>query len=145
MSGDGSLEPVSDLFLFTSAVRCDPVVAAWFLADDHPMRRLAEPWFQHMRDCGPDVRELMHDGCPTACAGEAAFAYVGAYSRHLNVGFFQGAALKDPAGLLEGAGKRMRHVKIRPGEPVDEAAIRTLIMAAYADMRARLQEAGEGA
>lgn len=129
---------MNDLFLFPSAVRRDPAVAAWFGAADHELRRLAEPWFERMRACGPDVRELLHDGHPTACAGEAAFAYVDAFSAHANIGFYQGAGLADPAGLLEGSGKRMRHVKVRWGQPVDEAALAALIDAAYRDMRSRL-------
>jgi hypothetical protein len=91
-----------------------------------------------MRRCGDDVRELMHDGCPTACVDEAAFAYVGAYTAHVNVGFYFGALLDDPAGLLEGTGKRMRHVKLRPGQDVDEEALGKLIVAAYVDIRTRL-------
>jgi hypothetical protein len=46
--------------------------------------------------------------------------------------------LADPAGLLEGSGKRMRHVKLRPGKKLDEAALGNLIAAAYADIRRRL-------
>jgi hypothetical protein len=46
--------------------------------------------------------------------------------------------LDDPAGLLEGTGKRGRHVKLRPGRDVDSAALARLVDAAYADMRARL-------
>ena len=83
----------------------------------------------------------MHDGCPAACVGDAAFAYVNAFSAHVNVGFVHGAALEDPQGLLEGAGKRMRHVKIRWAQPVNEAALGALIAAAYADMRLRLTSA----
>ena len=90
-----------------------------------------------MRTCG-DVRELMHDGCPTACVDDAAFGYVNAFRDHVNVGFFLGAFLKDPARLLEGTGKRMRHVKLRPGQEVDAAALSNLIDVAYADIRARL-------
>lgn len=91
-----------------------------------------------MRQCGDDVRELMHDGMPTVCVDEAAFAYVNAFTNHVNVGFFLGASLPDPSKLLQGLGKRMRHVKLRPGEPVNEAALRALIHQAYTDMRARL-------
>lgn len=103
------------------------------------MRRFAEPWFERMRACGPDVRELLHDRCPWACVDDAAFAYVAAFNAHVNVGLLQGAALEDPAGLLEGSGRRMRHVKLRWGEPVDEAAVAALISAAYRDMRLRLR------
>jgi hypothetical protein len=92
-----------------------------------------------MRDCGDDVRELMHDGQPTACVGEAAFAYVAAYKAHVNVGFFRGAEFADPDRLLEGTGKSMRHVKIEPSEAVDADALSRLIATAYADMKWRLR------
>lgn len=130
---------MDELFRFPSAVERDPAVEAWFAAPDHELRRLAQPWFEEIRNCGPDVRVLMHDGHPTACAGEAAFAYVDAFSAHASVGFYFGAALDDPAGLLEGAGKRMRHVKLRWGRPVDATALRGLIAGAYRDVRDRLR------
>jgi hypothetical protein len=128
---------MTKIFRLPSAVRGDPDVEAWFTAGDE-IRRLAEPWFARMRACGPDVREVMHDGYPTACAGDAAFGYVGAFKAHANVGFFHGASLDDPAGLLEGTGKRMRHVKLRWGQPVDAAALESLIEAAYRDILSRL-------
>ena len=96
-------------------------------------------WFQVMRDCGDDVRELLHDGHPTACVGQAAFAYVNAFTSHVNVGFFRGAELADPQGLLEGTGRLMRHVKLRPGTEVDRVALPRLIEAAYIDMKGRLE------
>jgi hypothetical protein len=129
---------MDDLFRLPSAVRRDPRVEAWFSKPDEELRRMAQPWFDEMRHCGDDVRELLNDGHPTACVQDAAFAYVDAFSAHVNVGFFHGAALDDPAGLLQGTGKRMRHVKLRWGEPVNAAALRALIAAAYADMRTRL-------
>jgi hypothetical protein len=92
-----------------------------------------------MRGCGDDVRELLHDGHPTACVGDAAFAYVNAFKAHVNVGFFRGAELGDPAGLLEGTGKFMRHVKLKPERNVDARALRKLIDTAYADMKRRLK------
>ena len=127
---------MDELFRFGGAVRSDPGVEAWFRSDD-PLREMVRPWFQVLRDCGPDVRELIHDGHPTACVGDAAFAYVDAFSAHASVGFFQGASLPDPAGLLQGSGRRMRHVRLRWGQPVDTAALHALITAAYADMRHR--------
>jgi hypothetical protein len=129
---------MTELFRLTGAKREDPDVEAWFAAPEHEMRRLAQPWFDALRACGRDVEVLLHDGHPTACVGGAAFAYVDAFSAHVNVGFFHGADLDDPAGLLEGAGKRMRHAKVRWGASVDEAALNALIAAAYQDIRARL-------
>jgi hypothetical protein len=66
-------------------------------------------------------------------------AYANGFKAHVNVGFFRGAELADPGGLLEGTGKFMRHVKLRPGQRVDDAALRRLIHAAYLDMRQRLE------
>lgn len=107
----------------------------------HPgeLGKIAQHWFTLIRACGDDVRELLHDGHPTACVGDAAFAYVNAFTAHVNVGFFRGAELADPGHLLEGTGKYMRHVKLRPGQQVDSQALLTLVETAYRDMQARLQ------
>lgn len=123
---------------FPNAARRDAGIDVWFSEPDHELRRVAQPWFDEMRRCGADVRELLQDGHPTACVEDAAFGYVDAFSAHANVGFFHGAALADPAGLLEGAGKRMRHVKLHWAQPVNAAALSALIGAAYRDIRARL-------
>jgi hypothetical protein len=132
---------MTQLFRLPTATRDDPSVDAWFAADPDELRRFARPWFERMRACGADVRELLHDGHPTACVEDAAFGYVDAFSFHVNVGFFHGAALDDPAGLLEGSGKRMRHVKLRWGQSIDAAALDALIAAAYLDIRLRLASA----
>ena len=123
------------LFLLPSAVRRDPRVEAWFDDITDPFRLMVQPWFERMRGCGDDVRETLHDGMPTACVGDAAFAYVNAFSAHASVGFFHGAALPDPAALLEGTGKRLRSVQLRPGVAADERALGELVAAAYDDLR----------
>jgi hypothetical protein len=128
----------SQLFLFPAAVRRHPAVELWMRRHASPLGDIAQRWFEVMRQCGDDVRELLHDGQPTACVGEAAFAYVDAFTGHVNVGFFRGVDFDDPAHLLEGTGKYMRHVKLRPGREVDATALRTLIKTACADMRGRL-------
>lgn len=99
---------------------------------------IARHWFDVMRSCASNVRELLHDGHPTACVEEAAFGYVNAFKDHVNVGFFRGAELPDANGLLEGTGKFMRHVKLRPGQKIDDAALKKLIHIAYDDMKRRL-------
>ena len=130
---------MDDLFRLAGASRRDPNVEAWFTAVADPHRLMVRPWFERMRACGPDVRELVHDGCPVACVGDAAFGYVNAYKAHANVGFFRGAELPDSHGLLEGTGKFMRHVKLHPGRAIDAAALTALIEAAYHDMHCRLK------
>ena len=126
------------LFLLPSAVRRDPAVEAWFQLT-YPMRMLVQPWFEHMRALGDDVTECLHDHMPTACVGDAAFAYVNAFTAHASIGFFHGASLPDLSGLLEGSGKRMRHVKLKPGAELDEEALRALIEGAYRVVRDRLR------
>jgi hypothetical protein len=125
----------SRLLRFPSAVERDPAVERWM--DEHrgELGEIARRWFKVMRGCGDDVRELLHDGAPTACVGDAAFAYVNAFRAHVNVGFFRGAEIADPAGLLEGTGRFMRHVKLGPGRDVDPAALTKLIHTAYTDIK----------
>jgi hypothetical protein len=130
---------VKDDFLrFDGAVRRDPRIETWFSSVTDPYRLMARPWFERMRNCGADVRELFHDGCPVACVSDAPFGYVNAFKAHASVGFYHGAALADPAGLLEGEGKRMRHVKLSAGKVLDDKALADLITAAYHDIRERL-------
>jgi hypothetical protein len=139
---------MSELFRFPTALQRDPAVEAWMDEHTGELGATARRWFEVMRGCGDDVRELLHDGHPTACVGDAAFAYVNAFTAHVNVGFFRGAELADPKGLLEGTGKVMRHVKISPGRDVDSAALTKLIEVAYDDMKKRVaresRECGSG-
>jgi hypothetical protein len=128
---------MNELLRFDGTVKRDPRIDAWFRPGDE-LRLLARPWFEQMRGCGADVRETLNDGHPNACGGDAPFGYVAAFKAHVNVGLFYGMALDDPAGLLEGSGKHMRHVKLRWGTPVNEAALKALIAAAYQDIRTRL-------
>ena len=132
---------MSRLMQFRGAVKRDPAVDAWMRVHVGPLGAIAQHWFGVMRDCGDDVRELLHDGKPTACVGDAAFAYVDAFTHHVNVGFYLGPELDDPLRLLEGTGKFMRHVKLRPGQPIDSTALETLVMAAYIGIGDRLSTA----
>jgi hypothetical protein len=129
---------MNQLFRFPSSVKRDPAVDRWMTEHSDELGAIARHWFEVMRKCGSDVRELLHDGHPTACVNDAAFAYVNAFKAHVNVGFFRGAEIADPEGLLEGTGKFMRHVKLIPGSEVDASALKRLIDTAYTDMRERL-------
>jgi hypothetical protein len=130
---------MDDLFRLNGAMRRDPRIESWFAVTE-PHRLMVRQWFERMRACGEDVRELLHDGCPVACVGDAPFGYVNAFKAHAAVGFFHGAMLPDPAHLLEGAGKRMRHVKVYPGREFNAAALSALIAAAFEDIRQRLRQ-----
>src|SRR5205823_12694106 len=130
---------MTQLLRFPSSVKRDPTIETWMKEHAGELGVIAKHWFEVMRKCGEDVRELLHDGHPTACVGDAAFAYVNVFKAHVNVGFFRGAKIADPKGLLEGTGKFMRHVKLSPEADVDTAALTTLIETAYADMKRRLK------
>jgi hypothetical protein len=131
------------LLLFPGGMRRDPAVEAWLLQRQRTgaLGAIARQWFDAMRECGDDVRELLHDGHPTACIDDAGFGYVNAFTAHVNVGFFRGAEISDPNGLLEGSGRFMRHVKLRPDDGNDAAALTELIKTAYTDMKQRLNSA----
>lgn len=130
---------MSQVFRFPSAIKRDPAIEIWMQEHSGELGGIAQHWFELMRACGEDVRELLHDGHPTACVADAAFGYVNVFKAHVNVGFFRGAEIADPKGLLEGTGKFMRHVKLRPGRDVNATALMKLIKSAYADMRWRLK------
>jgi hypothetical protein len=129
----------SELLRFNGAQERDPAIDAWLNEHGGELGAIAREWFEAMRQCGDEVRELLHDGCPVACLGDAPFGYVNVFTAHVNVGFFHGAALPDPARLLQGDGKFMRHVKLRPGMDTDAAALRRLIEVAYADIKKRVE------
>ena len=128
---------MDDILRFSGTVKRDSAIDAWFRERPVELGSIAQKWFARMRQCGADVRELIHDGCPVACVADVPFAYVNVFRSHVNVGFFNRRALADPAGLLEGTGKHMRHVKLKPGSEVDAVALDDLITAAYSDGRAR--------
>jgi hypothetical protein len=128
----------TQLLRFSGVVARDPAIESWMRQHAGALGSIARHWFGAMRRCGTDVREVLHDGHPTACVGDAAFAYVNAFKAHVNVGFFRGADLADPEGLLEGTGKWMRHVKLGAHRRPHDAALLRLVERAYADMKQRV-------
>ena len=129
----------TELFRLNGTVLRDPAIEAWLNRHGGELGAVARKWFEAMRKCGDEVREVLHDGCPVACLGDAAFGYVIVFTSHVNVGFYQGSALPDPAHLLQGEGKFMRHVKLKPGTPADDASLRRLIESAYTEIKARVE------
>ncbi len=128
----------SELFVFTEAGKYLPEIDEWLSGEPSELFSIARQWFAKFRQCGDDVNEVLHDGCPVACVSDVAFGYVNVFNTHVNVGFPAGASLQDPLKLLEGTGKRMRHVKLRTANGVDSRALGELIERAYVDMKGRL-------
>ena len=74
----------------------------------------------------PDLSEQIKWGQP-CYIGKENVCYIAAMTSWVNLGFFRGAELKDPKGLLEGSGKGMRHIKVHKVENIDSDAITALI------------------
>jgi hypothetical protein len=129
----------AELFRLEGTLERDPAIDAWMKEHGGKLGTIAREWFEVMRSCGDEVREVLHDGCPVACFGDVPFGYVNMFTAHVNVGFYEGASLPDPARLLHGSGRFMRHVKLKPGVDVDGDALRALIERGYLDIKARVE------
>ena len=66
------------------------------------------------------------------------FCYIGAYKAHINLGFYYGTDLIDPEHLLEGTGKKFRHIKIRSLENVDLESLKVLLRQAVDERQSAL-------
>jgi hypothetical protein len=130
----------TELLRFNGAVERDSAIDAWTKEHAGELGAIALQWFEVMQKCGDEVRDLLYDGSPVACLGDAPFGYVNVFTSHVSVGFFHGASPWDPARLLQGTGKFMRLMKLRPGTAANAAALTRLIDRAYSDIRARIAE-----
>ncbi len=52
---------------------------------------------------------------------------ISVFTRHVTLGFSRGAELKDPAGVLQGTGKGMRHITVKKLSELDRPEIRTFL------------------
>lgn len=111
----------------------------WLSHKPEVLRPIAVKWFSSIKDCGEDVQDIFHDGYPMGCVDHAPFAYINIYKAHVNLGFFYGAFLNDPHLMLEGSGRRMRHIKLKPELEYDVDVIATLIRSSYQDLKTRLK------
>ena len=83
------------------------------------------------------VRQIINQAAPEAdeaikwaqpvYSSNGPFAYIKAFKNSVNFGFWRGVDLKDPKGLLEGSGDKMRHVKLSSTDQIDQAAFSDLI------------------
>lgn len=92
-------------------------------------------------EADPDAVEMPRPGDRALSYGlserkmKDGYAYISPQRGYVNLGFYQGVDLPDPEGLLEGTGKRLRHVKVRSLADADRAAVRDLVAAAVAERR----------
>ncbi|MBI3217986.1 MAG: DUF1801 domain-containing protein [Bacteroidetes bacterium] len=128
------------LFRFTSKDFQAISLEDWLNSKPKELHSIAITWFDEIRNCGPDVEMIFHDGHPTGCVENTPFAYLDVFTAHANVGFFYGAFFYDEHQLLEGTGKRMRHIKIKPALPIEAKYLKAFLKTAYLDIKKRLNE-----
>lgn len=96
-------------------------------------------------DLDPNAVEVVRLGDRAATYGvgpkkmSEGYVYILPHAKWINLGFYKGADLPDPTGLLEGTGAKMRHVKIRDEASCQNPAIRDLLIAALAERRSALK------
>ena len=66
------------------------------------------------------------------------FCYIGAHREHANLGFYYGAELPDPEGLMAGTGKKLRHIKVRDAEGIGQSSLRRYIQLALDERKQAL-------
>lgn len=114
------------------------------LVTDHPpeIQQLAWQLRALIARVHPDVTEVprTREGVAAYGWGEKkmteSYAYLAPQRSWVNLGFYHGATLDDPFGIVEGTGARIRHVKVMPGD--DEGPLRVLLEQAKAERAAAL-------
>ena len=102
----------TELLRFNGAVERDPAIDIWMKEHAGELGAIAHRWFEVMRKCGDEVRELLHDGCPVACLGDAPFGYVNLFTSHVNVGFFTARSCGEADSPCRGACTRSANSSI---------------------------------
>lgn len=115
----------------------DPRIDEWLDSFEGDLAAIAREATRMVRFYAVGGTETMQDGHPVTCIDAAPFAYIAMEKDHVRLGFFQGAFLPDPKGLLTGEDKAMRYIRLAPRAGLDATAIADLIQAAYDDMSLR--------
>jgi hypothetical protein len=118
----------------------DRRIDEWLDSFDGELAAIAREAVRMCRFYAVGGGETLHDGNPVTCIDGAPFASVSMQKDHVRLGFFQGASLPDPTGLLTGKDKAMRYIRLAPRAGLDAAAIADLIQAAYDDMSLRASQ-----
>jgi hypothetical protein len=84
---------------------------------------------QLIREAAPEATESIKWGQPVYEVN-GPFAHIKAFKSHVNFGFWRGAELTDPKGLLKGSGSRMRHVELRSRADIDTATLQAMVRTA---------------
>jgi hypothetical protein len=130
---------------YPGAKRRDPAIDAYARSVEGPLGSTIIRLVSLVRSAVPGHDEVLFHGAPSFCIEGEPFCYLVGYPRHVNLGFCDGVALSDPAGLLRGRGKSMRHVRLAPEKPFPAAALAHLVAQSVRRVRARRKADPRGA
>ncbi len=128
---------MSNVLRLKDSKQHDPRIDEWLARLSGDLGIIATEATRLIREIAVGGTEIFQDGSAVTCIDLAPFVYVSVLPDHVSLGFFQGAELPDPAGLLTGTGKVMRHIKLKVGGAIDAEAVVELIQSAYDDMSRR--------
>lgn len=110
------------------------------------MRPIAQRLREIVLNVDPNTVEVVRLGDRAATYGvgpkkmSEGYAYILPYKNWVNLGFFKGADLPDASGLMEGTGKKLRHIKIRSLQDTERPEIITLLEEALTERKQALEK-----
>lgn len=115
------------------------------------LKKFLEPYDEEVRTIAMRLREMVLAEAPGATEllydvynavaiafsftgrMQDAFCHVAVYTRHVNLGFNRGSELPDPDGVLNGSGKLIRHLKVKPGDDLEAPHLRGFVRLAVSE------------
>jgi hypothetical protein len=109
------------------------------------LKKFLRPYDREVRKLALDLRALLLDemgpcyeniydaysavaiGYGTSDKLSSCVFHIAVYSRHVNLGFNDGASLADPKGILQGNGNRVRHISFKSPADLERPEIRAYI------------------
>jgi len=110
-------------------------VDRWVDALGRPHRDVVNAIRRIVREAAPELEETIKWGQPCYVYRGNNVCYIAPSAERVNFGFFRGADLEDPGHLLEGTGKKLRHVKLGLGKIPRKAPLQALVREAVSLQR----------
>ena len=122
----------------------DPTFSELLALATDDLKPIAERLRALVLELDPDAHEVVRLGDKATTIGvgpkkmSEGYVYILPYKNWVNLGFYKGADLPDSSGILEGTGKKLRHIKMRTIADAERPAARSLIAAALAERKEAL-------
>ncbi|MFQ5925498.1 MAG: DUF1801 domain-containing protein [Dehalococcoidia bacterium] len=103
-----------------------------------PQREIAEELRRLVKEAAPGVTESIKWRMPVF-EQDGLVCYIDSTKEHVRFGFYRGAELPDPDGILEGTSKVGRHIRMRDLSDIRKSSLINLVTAAVRLNRSRSQ------